>query len=112
MVKSGKSLTELIDDVYKITGPFAFERSDLALDPAEKERIVENCKKGVYNSFGKYKVLHTETLDGFKYYFSDHQWVMIRPSGTEPVLRTYAEGSNKEEASDILMQTYNTIMSK
>ncbi len=110
MVKTGKSLRELINDVYSITGPFAFERSDLTIDPDDKERIVENCKKGTYKSFGKYKVVRTEDLDGFKYYFSDHQWVMIRPSGTEPVLRTYAEGINRDEALDILRDTYNTIM--
>ncbi len=112
MVKTGKSLTGLINDVYEITGSFAFERSDLTIDPADKERIVENCKKGLYERFGKYKIARMEDLDGFKYYFSNHQWVMIRPSGTEPVLRTYAEGSNKEEALDILRETYNTIMQK
>ncbi len=110
MVKTGKSLTDLIEDVYAITGPFAFERSDLTITPADKERIVENCRRGVYDAFGKYKVKAMEDLDGFKFYFSDHQWVMIRPSGTEPVLRTYAEGKDREEALDILQETYHTIM--
>ncbi len=110
MVKTGKSLTDLIEDVYAITGPFAFERSDLTIAPADKERIVENCRQRAYNAFGKYKVTAVEDLDGFKFYFSDHQWVMIRPSGTEPVLRTYAEGKDREEALDILQETYHTII--
>ncbi len=110
MVRTGKSLTELIEDIYAITGPFAFERSDLTIAPADKERIVENCRRGAYDAFGKYKVTAMEDLDGFKFYFSDHQWVMIRPSGTEPVLRTYAEGKNQEEALDILQETYHAIM--
>lgn len=110
LVKTGKSLQELIGEIYELTGRFAFERSDLTLKPEDKERIVTNCSKGIYTHFGKYQVIRTETLDGFKYYFSDSQWTMIRPSGTEPVLRTYAEGHHRDEALDILKATYETIM--
>ncbi len=110
MVNTGKTLQELIQEIYDITGSFAFERSDLKIPQQEKERIVNNCKKGHYKQFGDYVVQKVETLDGFKYYFSEHQWLMIRPSGTEPLLRTYAEGANREEALDILKSGYETIM--
>jgi phosphomannomutase len=110
MVKTGKSLTELINEIYAITGSFAFERADLKISQEDKERIVKNCEEGAYKRFGKYEVQKLETLDGFKYFFSESQWLMIRPSGTEPVLRTYAEGANKEEALHILESGYNTIM--
>jgi phosphomannomutase len=112
LVKTGKSLRELVEEIYAITGRFAFERSDLTISQADKDRIVSRCEAGDYTHFGPYKVIRTETLDGFKYYFSDSQWVMIRPSGTEPVLRTYAEGSTREEALDILRIAYDTIMEK
>jgi len=110
MVKTGKTLTELIGQVYAITGAFAFERADLTISQDDKERIVENCRNNAYTQFGKYVVQMTENLDGYKYYFSDSQWLMIRPSGTEPVLRTYAEGADREEALDILRVCYQTIM--
>lgn len=112
MAKTGKTLKEIVQEIYDITGSFAFERSDLKLDEANKQRIVENCNKGVYTSFGKYKVERVETLDGFKYYLNDSEWVMIRPSGTEPLLRTYAESHTKQEALDILKACYDTIMTK
>ena len=112
MVKTKKSIQQLIGEIYDLTGPFAFERSDLKLAQEDKDRIVQNCENEVYKQFGKWKVIRTETLDGFKYYFSDKQWLMIRPSGTEPVLRTYAEGLDKEEAKEILQTAYATIMSK
>jgi phosphomannomutase len=112
LVKTGKSLRELIGEIYAITGSFAFERSDLTLLPEEKDRIVTNCAKGYYTQFGNYRVIKTETLDGYKYYFSDSQWLMIRPSGTEPLLRTYAEGHNREEALMLLQIGYDTIMEK
>lgn len=110
LAKTGKTLRELIDEIYAITGPFAFERSDLRISQKDKDRIVKNCKEGVYKRFGQYKVVRTEDLDGYKYYFSEHQWLMIRPSGTEPVLRTYAEGKTTSEALHILQEGYDTIM--
>jgi len=102
MAKSGKSLNELIQEVYEITGQFAFERVDLHLDETVKQKIIANCEQGAYKSFGNYKIQRVEDLDGWKYFLDDETWVMIRPSGTEPVLRTYAEASSREEAFRIL----------
>ena len=88
MAKSGKKLEDLINEVYQIVGPFSFERIDLHIPNDIKNKIVENCKEGKYTSFGKYDVTRIETTDGFKFFFDDDTWLMIRPSGTEPVLRT------------------------
>ncbi|HSV89002.1 MAG TPA: hypothetical protein VLH61_10205 [Bacteroidales bacterium] len=112
MVKTGKNLHELIDEVYAITGRFAFERSDLKISQADKDRIVLLCEKKAFKEFGNWKVKREENLDGYKYYFSESQWFMIRPSGTEPVLRTYAEGLDRDEALAILSAGYDTIMKK
>ncbi|MFZ5939644.1 MAG: phosphoglucomutase/phosphomannomutase family protein [Bacteroidota bacterium] len=109
MVETGKSIRELIAEIYAITGSFAFERSDLTLNRDLKSRIVENCRNGSYHSFGPYQVTEQEEFDGYKFHFSDHEWVMIRPSGTEPVLRTYAEAETQEKALDILRCTFETI---
>lgn len=110
MAKSGKTLKELIQEVYDITGPFAFERVDLHLDEAVKQRIIADCYAGNYKSFGKYNVQRVEDLDGWKYFLNDETWVMIRPSGTEPVLRTYAEAATREEAFAILEATRKTLL--
>lgn len=110
MAKSGKSLNELIQEVYKITGTFSFERSDLHLKEELKNTIVENCKNGKYDTFGTYKVQRTETIDGYKYFFSDTEWLMIRASGTEPVLRNYAEAADSEAAFSILKIAEKTLL--
>ncbi len=110
MAKSGKSLKELIAEVYEITGPFAFERVDLHLDEAVKNKVVENCKAGKYTAFGKYKVKRMDDLDGWKYFIDDEVWIMIRASGTEPVLRTYAEAPTSEEAFAILDAAKKTLL--
>lgn len=102
MAKSGKSLKELIQEIYDLVGEFAFERNDLRIAQSLKEEIVANCEGGRYDHFGPYKVQRIDDMDGWKYWLSDHEWVMIRPSGTEPVLRTYAEAKTREDALAIL----------
>lgn len=102
MAKSGKSLDELIAEVYKLVGEFKFERNDLHIDEDLKQTIIENCKADKYKSFGKYEVKEVGTIDGFKYFFDEERWLMIRPSGTEPVLRTYAEAPTLKEVREIL----------
>lgn len=109
MAKSGKTLDDLINEVYEIVGPFKFERSDLHITEELKQRIIKNCEEGKYTHFGTYEVRNVGTIDGFKFFFDDDRWVMIRPSGTEPVLRTYAEAPTMEEVREILKVTEETI---
>jgi phosphomannomutase len=109
MAKSGKTLDELIEEVYAIVGKFKFERSDLHITEELKQKIIANCKADNYSAFGKYKVKEIKTIDGFKYFFDDDRWMMIRPSGTEPVLRVYAEAPTLEEVREILKITEETI---
>ena len=109
MAKSGKRLEDLIEEVYKIVGSFKFERSDLHLSEALKERIVTQCKANHFTHFGNYPIKDTLTTDGFKYILDENRWVMIRPSGTEPVLRIYAEAPTLEEVREILKATEATI---
>jgi len=110
MAKSGKTLNELIDEVYAITGPFAFERNDLHIKEEVKQKVLANCQTGNYKSFGKYKVSRVEDMDGYKYFFENGDWLMIRASGTEPVLRTYAESNSREAAFDILEEGKKTLL--
>jgi phosphomannomutase len=109
MAKSGKTLDELIEEVYEIVGPFKFERNDLHITEELKHKIIKNCQENTYKSFGKYTVREVKTTDGFKYFFDDDRWVMIRPSGTEPVLRTYAEAPTLAEVREILKATEEEI---
>ncbi len=110
MAKSGKSLKELIQEVYDITGTFWFERNDMHIDEATKLKVLDHCKKGDYKAFGKYKVQRVDNLDGYKYFFDDNTWMMIRASGTEPVLRVYAEGATKEIAFDIIKDAKKVLL--
>jgi phosphomannomutase len=110
MAKTGKSLNELIEEVYAITGTFWFERNDLHITDEVKNKVLQNCKSGVYTEFGKYKVKRVDDLDGYKFFFDENTWMMIRASGTEPVLRVYAEGANRDVANDILADTRKVLL--
>jgi phosphomannomutase len=110
MAKTGKNLNQLIQEVYAITGSFYFDRNDLHLTDELKNSIVANCANGTYTSFGKFHVQRVEDTDGYKFHLSDNSWVMIRASGTEPLLRVYAEAPSKHEADDILATVKKTLL--
>jgi phosphomannomutase len=110
MAKTGKSLDELIQEVYDVVGKFAMGRIDLHITEEIKQRVLENCKAGKYTSFGNYKIEKVEDLDGYKFHLGNGEWVMIRASGTEPVLRVYSESSTQEKAEAILEATRAAIL--
>jgi phosphomannomutase len=110
MAKTGKTLSQLITEVYEITGSFAMDRYDLHVPEDQKWAIIEKCKQKEFASFGKYQVSGNETIDGYKFLLNDDNWVMIRPSGTEPLLRVYAQAPTSEEVFKILDATKATIL--
>lgn len=101
MAKTGKTLEALIEEVYEIVGAFKYDRNDLHITEELKQRVLQKCNSGI-DSFGKFKVLKTETTDGFKYHFENDQWLLIRASGTEPVLRVYAESGTEASVKELL----------
>jgi phosphomannomutase len=109
MAKTGKTLGELIEEVYQIVGPFKYDRNDLHITEELKQRVLARCKEGI-TSFGDYTVLRTEDLDGFKYHFENDQWLLIRASGTEPVLRIYAESNNEQAVARLLQAATHAVL--
>lgn len=112
LVQHGQKLQDLIDEVYEVVGRFAYNRDDLHLKEEQKLQIVENCKSGVYKEFGGIPVSHVEDIDGYKFYLVDEETVMIRASGTEPVLRVYVEASSDERVRIILDKVRETLLGK
>jgi len=110
MVETGKTLKELCQEVYDVVGTFVYERNDLTLPEADKLRIIKAAQDGEYTQFGPYEIDRVETIDGIKYILKNGGWVMLRASGTEPLLRIYAEGNSQEETLDILEKVKQTIL--
>jgi phosphomannomutase len=94
---SKKSLVEMVDDLLADVGPVLYERVDLRLSrPVAKAEMTEFLTKKAPKEIGGQKVDEVSQSDGVKYIMADDSWLLIRPSGTEPVLRVYVEGRNVE----------------
>lgn len=110
MTKTGKTLKQLCEEIYDIVGTFVYERNDLHIENDKKNAIIKKATDGGYKQFGKYAFNRTESIDGIKYHLDNGGWIMLRASGTEPLLRVYAEGNGKEETLDILEDVKKTIL--
>jgi phosphomannomutase len=110
MAKSGKTLEELIEEIYEIVGPFKYDRNDLHISPELKERVMAKCADGGFTSIAGKPVSRVETTDGFKFHFPGGEWLMIRASGTEPVLRVYAEAADRASVSAFLSESVKEIL--
>ena len=110
MTQTGKTMKEIVAEVYDVVGAFVFDRADMHIENDKKNGIIKTAHDGGYKAFGKYSYNRTENLDGMKYHLDNGGWVMLRASGTEPLLRIYAEGNSKEETADILAEVKKTIL--
>jgi phosphomannomutase len=109
LAESNRKLSELLDEVQAITGTFVNERLDLELNKNTRNKVLEKCKNKAFISFGEFQITGSDALDGFKYQLGDDQWVMIRASGTEPLIRIYAEAENRERVVAIINAVVNTL---
>jgi phosphomannomutase len=96
IVASGKTPTELVSEMHREFGEFYFSRRDLHTEVARGLALVESLATKPPASIERHTVQTIETLDGTKLVFADESWLLFRQSGTEPVLRVYAEATSKE----------------
>jgi phosphomannomutase len=98
-----KSLHSLVDDLLEEVGPAFYERKDQRLKyPIQKEKMVRYLIDNQPAEIGGVAVKDLLCVDGVKYIMEDGSWLLIRPSGTEPVLRVYAEGRSEKMVKSLL----------
>jgi len=98
-------LNELVVELLKEVGPSVYTRVDLRLTrPIAKLAMVKRLTENAPAAIGGTRINEVSTLDGVKYILDDDSWLLIRPSGTEPVLRVYAEA--REQAMVDAMLEY------
>ena len=95
-------LEELIDEIMDEFGNHEYDRVDLHPDVAGWDGIVAHLKDYQPESFAGAKVKTVSKIDGTKIIFDDESWILLRPSGTEPVVRVYAEASSREQVQQLL----------
>ena len=103
VAESGVPLDEMVTDLLAEVGPAHYKRVDLRLArPIVKEQMVKQLAEDAPSSIGGVEISSVNTMDGVKYLLADDSWLLIRPSGTEPVLRVYAEAREPEQVSRLL----------
>jgi len=102
MAMTGKGLRQLLDDIMDEVGHFHYQRIDLPISNRAKERLVDQLSRGRVGSIASRTVARENFLDGFKYILADGSWLLVRPSGTEPVLRLYSEAESEKTVGDLL----------
>lgn len=103
VAKLNTTLDELVESLLAEVGPSFYKRLDFRLSrPISKSAMVERLQANAPEKIDDAKVVEISTLDGVKYIFEDDSWLLIRPSGTEPVLRVYAEARSQEMVDALL----------
>ena len=97
----GKSLTEQLDALYQRVGRLESGRIGVRLDDAVAAKLKEKLAEEPADIAGR-KIEKINRLDGVKFLFADDAWILLRPSGTEPMVRIYAESRTKEDVSQLL----------
>ena len=99
----GKSLTEQLDELYNRIGKLESGRIGVKLTDEIAKGLKDKLAEQPSEIGGK-KIENINRLDGVKFIFADKSWMLMRPSGTEPMVRIYAETENKEDLEVLLEQ--------
>ena len=102
MAKTGKRPSELIGDLFSTVGPHHYRRRDISFVPAAGERLRNKLDGGEVGEIGGMQVVSTDSIDGRRFLFPSGAWLLARFSGTEPLLRIYAEAESLEEVEGLL----------
>jgi len=102
MAQRGKGLGELVDEMLAITGPMEYGRIDLRLDPAVKDAFVGSWSTLAPAEIAGIPVHDIVRTDGVKFLLADDAWLLLRASGTEPLIRIYAEAPTMDAVDKLL----------
>jgi alpha-D-glucose phosphate-specific phosphoglucomutase len=102
MTKTGKTPSQLVELLYSKVGPHYYDRYDFHISPEQHKALLNKLNQTTVDSVAGIKVAQINRTDGFKYLLSDDSWLLIRFSGTEPLIRIYAEGSSSKQVKTLL----------
>ncbi len=104
-----KRVGEMVNDLFNLIGYHAFERVDCSMDEEERSRVLQMLRESPPAIIAGHAVQRVDTLDGFKFYLDDESWLLIRPSGSTPILRLYAESPSDDRVWHILESAQETL---
>jgi phosphomannomutase len=102
IIKTGKTPSQLLVDLFKKVGPHYYDRIDVHITEETKQDMVTRMTQNKSEKVGTLKVVKLDTRDGFRYKLEDGSWLLVRFSGTEPLIRIYAESKSRQEVQSLL----------
>ncbi|HFC11753.1 MAG TPA: phosphoglucomutase/phosphomannomutase family protein [Anaerolineae bacterium] len=102
MVKTGQKPSELIDTMFGIVGGHYYNRIDSRFEAADKPAILDRVGKAMPAKIAGLKVVDKVTIDGNQFIMEDGGWLLVRFSGTEPIIRVYCETTHEDKVEAIL----------
>jgi alpha-D-glucose phosphate-specific phosphoglucomutase len=102
IIKTGKTPSQLLNYLFSKVGPHYYDRIDVHISTDQRQTFSEKLSKDDVSSVAGIKVARLDTTDGHKYLLADDSWLLIRFSGTEPLIRIYAEGHTTEQVQKLL----------
>lgn len=109
MVAEGKPLSNLIEELYDEFGPHEYCRNDILTEEMKKEAMIRFCNSKKLVEIAGLKVVEWDMTDGIKHQLEDGSWLLVRPSGTEPVLRIYSEAASYDQAVSLVEATSKKV---
>jgi phosphomannomutase len=98
----GKSPEAMLEEIMAEIGQFHYARNDFKVKPFDKKTLVAHLVERAPAELAGIPFASVNARDGVKYLLEDDSWLLIRPSGTEPVLRVYAEAHSSETVQALL----------
>jgi alpha-D-glucose phosphate-specific phosphoglucomutase len=102
MAKTRKTPSQLLDYLYSKVGPHYYDRRDFHISAVKRQTILHRLSSSSPDTVAGSKVIKADTTDGFRFLLGDESWLLIRFSGTEPLVRIYAEAESLERAKALL----------
>ncbi len=102
MARRGMTLGQQVRELLAEVGPHFYRREDLHLTPAAKEELLRRLREDPPRAFAGLAVTRVDTLDGHKFFLDGRGWILLRPSGTEPVVRVYVEMDGPDLVTAVL----------
>ena len=109
VARRGLSVRQQIDALFKKVGPVYSVRINLTLDAPVKQRLLSKLERD-WNQFDSQRVTKIDRTDGLKMIFADGAWVLMRPSGTEPVVRVYCEAPAQAELDKLVESAKSFVL--
>ena len=109
IAKTGKSPLQTLEEINDLVGTYITTRIDVHLDNAKKESLMRRLQNEPPSPLAGQPVVDVSQVDGVQLTLQDGSWILVRPSGTEPLVRAYIETRSEAQVDDLKKAIYTLV---